>query len=405
MPTIAGALPMRPPSENLMPPETSPPPSRRALSTIGVVLLSAAVIVVVTGVVSRRSQATRLSERAAGQVARTVVVISPAAAGESAVLDLPARIEAWSRAPIYSRVSGYLKRWHADIGAPVKAGQLLAEIETPELDQQLLQAQAELASAKANAALAEATAKRWQELLASGMVARQAVEEKTSDLSAKQSAVRAVQANVERNQALKRFARIVAPFDGVVTARTTDVGALINVGGAPGSELFVVSDTKKLRVYVSLPQNLVAMLRAGAPATLTVPERPNKRYAATVQSMAQAISSESGSMLVQLSVDNSAGELLPGGFAKVGFEAPRSAGTLSIPPSALIFGKAGLRVATVGPGDKVVLKNVTVARDLGTTIELASGLSAADRVIESPPDGVENGDAVVVANQAGTKNP
>jgi len=329
-------------------------------------------------------------------VTRTVVVISPAAAGESGALELPARIEAWSRAPIYARVSGYLKSWKADIGTPVKAGQLLAEIETPELDQQLLQAQAELATAKANAELAANTARRWQDLLASGMVAKQAVDEKLGDLAAKQAAMRASAANVERNQALKRFTRIVAPFDGVVTARNTDVGALISVGGAPGTELFVVSDTRKLRVYTSVPQNLVSMLHPGARAELTVPERAGKRYAATVASMSNAINSNSGSMLVQLSVDNSTGELLPGGFANVSFAIARAAGTLSVPPSAMIFDKSGVHVATVGPGDKVVLKPVTVLRDLGTSIEIASGLTPTDRVIESPPDGVENGDVVVV---------
>lgn len=384
-----------------MPPDTPTPPhrpSRRSLAIAGIVLFVAAVLVVGAGVLSRLSQAARLDERAAGQAARTVVVISPAAAAGSSTLELPARIEAWSRAPIYARVSGYLKSWKADIGTAVRAGEVLAEIETPEIDQQLLQAQAELASAKANAALAEATAKRWKELEASGMVAHQAVEEKTGDFTAKQSTVRALQANVERYQAMKRFARIAAPFDGVVTARNTDVGALINVGGAPGSELFVVSDTRKLRVYVSVPQNLVAMVRQGAEAKLVVPDRPGKQYAATVQSMSQAINSASGSMLVQLSADNSAGELLPGGFASVSLVLPRTAGTLSIPPGALIFGKAGPQVATVGDGDKVVLKRVTVARDLGTTIEIGSGLSASDRVIESPPDGVGPGDRVVVAN-------
>jgi len=391
-----------------MPPETVPDPShrpsRRTLWLAGLVLLGLAVIVVAVGVVSRLSQAARLGERANAQVTRTVVVISPAAAGESGALELPARIEAWSRAPIYARVSGYLKSWKADIGTPVKAGQLLAEIETPELDQQLLQAQAELATAKANAELAANTARRWQDLLASGMVAKQAVDEKLGDLAAKQAAVRASAANVERNQALKRFTRIVAPFDGVVTARNTDVGALISVGGAPGTELFVVSDTRKLRVYTSVPQNLVSLLRPGAQAELTVPERAGKRYAATVASMSNAINSNSGSMLVQLSVDNSAGELLPGGFANVNFAIARAAGTLSVPPSAMIFDKSGVHVATVGAGDKVVLKPVKVSRDLGTSIEIASGLSPTDRVIESPPDGVENGDAVVVKT-AGTAKP
>jgi membrane fusion protein, multidrug efflux system len=377
-------------------------PSRRTLTLALLGLLVVAMIVVVAGVVSRRSLAASLRERADSQAVRSVVVISPAPAGVAAALDLPGRIEAWSRAPIYARVSGYLKSWSADIGTPVKAGQLLAEIETPDLDQQLLQAQAELATAKTNAALAEATAKRWEELLASGMVTRQGTEEKTGDLAAKISVVRGLQANVERNQTLKRFTRILAPFDGVVTVRATDVGALINAGGTPGSELFVVSDTRKLRVYVSVPQSLVSMLRPGSPAKLTVPERPGKRYAASVQSMSQAISSASGSMLVQLSVDNSGGELLPGGFANVSFEMPRAMGTLSIPPSALIFDKSGLRVATVGEGDKVVLKPVKVSRDLGTTIELASGLSPDDRVIESPPDGVDNGDRVRIADKTTT---
>jgi RND family efflux transporter MFP subunit len=380
-------------------------PLHRALWLALVGLLLVAAIVVAAGVVSRRSQATRLEQRAEAQAVRSVVVIAPLPAGAAAALDLPGRIEAWSRAPIYARVSGYLKRWSTDIGAPVKAGQLLAEIETPDLDQQLLQAQAELATAMANAALAEATAKRWQDLFASGMVSNQTVEEKKGDLIAKTSVVRALQANVERNQALKRYTRIVAPFDGVVTVRATDVGALINAGGAPGSELFVVSDTHKLRVYVSVPQSLVSMLRPGSRATLTVPERPVRSYAAVVQSMSRAISSASGSMLVQLSVDNDGGDLLPGGFANVRFETPRSVGALSIPPSALIFDKSGPRVATVGQGDKVVLKPVKVARDLGTTIELASGLSPDDRIIESPPDGVEDGDHVQVAGNATTSPP
>jgi RND family efflux transporter MFP subunit len=366
----------------------------------GFVLLSVAVVVLVAGIESRRSLAASLRERADAQAVRSVVVIAPAPSAASASLELPARIEAWSRAPIYARVSGYLKSWRADIGTPVRAGQLLAEIETPEIDQQLLQAQAELSTAEANAALAEATAKRWQELFASGMVTSQGVEEKQGDLAAKKSVVRALQANVERNQTQKRFTRIVSPFDGVVTSRATDVGALIGAGGAPGSELFVVSDTRRLRVYVSVPQSLVSMLRPGSQATLTVPERPGQIYTAAVQSMSQTISTTSGSMLVQLSVDNGGGELLAGGYANVSFKMPHAAGTLGIPPSALIFDRAGLRVATVGEGDKVVLKPVKISRDLGTTVELASGLLPDDRVIESPPDGIENGERVRIADRA-----
>lgn len=377
-----------------------PLPSRRVLATLALLLAAAAAAVVVSGVGARRTEAARLNERAAAQAQRPVSVISPAAGGPAAPLELPGRLEAWSRAPLYARVSGYLKRWTADIGTRVRNGQVLAEIETPELDQQLQQAQAELANARANAALSEATARRWQELLASGMVARQGVDEKNADLAAKQAAVRAMQANVERLQALKGFARLVAPFDGVVTARNTDVGALINAGGAPGTELFVVSDVARLRLYVTVPQTLVALVRPGSQARLAVPERPGARYTATVQTAAQAINSASGGMLVQLAVDNRAGELLPGGFAQVSFERPGGSDVLSVPPSALMFGKAGLRVAVVDADGRARLRPVKVARDLGTAVEIADGLKPDDRVIESPPDGLDDGDPVSVSAPA-----
>jgi membrane fusion protein, multidrug efflux system len=327
----------------------------------------------------------------------TVAVIAPGTAEAATSLDLPGRIEPNARAAINARVSGYLKSWHADIGAAVKAGQLLAEIETPDLDQQLLQARAELANARANAVLAETTAKRWRSLLATSTVSRQGVDEKDADLAAKLSLVTALQANVERYEAMKGFSRIVAPFDGVVTSRSTDVGALVNAGGSAGSELFVVSDTRRLRIYVSVPQSYATAIRPGARARITVPERPGKSYGATVQSLAGAISSSSGSMLVQLSADNADGELLPGAFANVSLPLPATAGALTIPPSALIFDKAGLRVATLDAANRVALKPVTVARDLGALIEISSGITAGDRVVESPPDGIADGDAVHVA--------
>jgi RND family efflux transporter MFP subunit len=373
------------------------------LSAAALVLL--AVLIVVTGLLTRRAEAAKLRERADDDSVRTVSVISPSRAGQGARLELPGRIEAHTQAPIYARISGYLKRWTVDIGAHVKAGELMAEIETPDLDQQLLQSRAELASAKATAALAATTAKRWQALLATDAVSRQEVEEKTADLAAKQASVNALQANVDRYQAMKQFARIVAPFPGVVTARNIDVGALVSVGGAPGSELFTVSDIGRLRVYVSVPQVYVSVVKAGTKARLSVPENPGKFYAATVQSRAQAISAGSGSMLVQLTADNPEAELLPGEFATVGFDQPTTPGTLSIPPSALIFNKNGLSVGTVGADDKVVLKRVTVARDLGSSIEIATGLAPDDRVIESPPDGVANGDPVRVAAEGAPSKP
>lgn len=380
-----------------MPLEPAAAPPRRLLLIAAIALAVIAATVVVAGIVTRAAGDTRLRERADAQAVPTVVVIAPGTEGAGGALELPGRLEAYSRAPIYARVTGYLKRWTVDIGAPVKSGQLLAEIETPDLDQQLLQARADLASAQANAALAASTATRWKAMLGKDSVSRQEADEKAGDSTTKQALVQAAQANVDRVQSLKGFTRIVAPFDGIVTARSTDVGALINAGSGVGPELFVVSDTRKLRVYVGVPQSYVSVVKRGARAKISVPENPGKSYSATVESSAQSVNTASGAMLVQLSVDNAAGELLPGGFASVSFELPRNAGTLSIPPSALMFDKAGLRVATVGADNKVTLKPVTIARDLGRLIEIGSGLAAGDRVIESPPDGIADGDLVRVA--------
>lgn len=386
----------------------SPPAvSRRALRITGLVLVVVAIAIVVTGLLVRRSDAAKLKERADDIAVPTVNVIAPGKTPSAASLELPGRLEAYSRAPIYARVGGYLKSWKADIGTPVKAGQLLAEIETPDLDQQLLQARADLASAKANADLAASTAKRWQSLLASDSVSRQEADEKANDLATKRSMVNASQANLDRFQAMKTFTRIVAPFDGVVTSRSTDVGALINAGAGSGPELFTVSDTRKLRVYVSVPQNYAALVRRGSKASLTVPERPGTKYTATVETTAGAVNAASGTMLIQLGVDNAAGELLPGAFANVALELPGRADVLNIPPGALIFDKSGLRVATVGANDRVALKTVTIARDLGRVIELSSGITAEDRIIESPPDGVADGDPVRIAQkkaETGAKN-
>lgn len=377
--------------------------SRRNLRIAGIVLVVLALAIVVNGLVTRASGNARLREWTNTQAVPTVAVIAPASQGDAGTLDLPGRLEAYSRAPLYARVSGYLKSWKADIGTPVKGGQLLAEIEAPDLDQQLLQAKADLATAQANAALAGTTAKRWQSMLGTDSVSKQEVDEKTGDFSAKQAMVKAAQANVDRIQALEGFTRIVAPFDGIVTARNTDVGALINVGGAVGQELFVVSDTKKLRVYVSVPQTYVPSIPPGTKASITVPEHPGKKYAATVESSSQSVNVGSGSTLMQLGVDNANGELLPGGFAQVSLDLPTNANVLNVPASALLFDASGLRVATVNSDNTVVLKKVTIARDLGQVIEIGSGLAANDRVIESPPDGVADGDAVHVAEPPAKK--
>ncbi len=363
-----------------------------ALAAAGVL----AGVVVFNGLQARAKDGAQLKALADKQSAVTVSVISPGSNTDPSALSLPGRIEAYAKAPLYSRISGYLKSWKADIGTPVKAGQVLAEIDTPDLDQQILQAKAELASTQANAALSENTAKRWKSLESANFVSSQAVEEKMGDYNAKLAVVNASQANVNRLQALKNFSRIVAPFDGVVTARNTDVGQLINVGGAPGTELFVVSDVKRLRLYVNLPQNQIASIQKGTLAKFTVPEQPGQVYTATVQSTSQAINSTSGSMLVQLSAENKRGELLPGGYASVSFSIPAPADRLSVPPSALVYTKAGVLVATVNAENRVVMKPVVIARDYGNRLELLSGLQPSDRVIENPPDGVTQGDLVQV---------
>jgi RND family efflux transporter MFP subunit len=371
--------------------------SRSKLWTVLLILAVVAAAVVVQGLLARKADHQQLKVLADKQSVRTVNVITPAVSPASPSMELPGRIEAFSRAPIYARISGYLKTWKADIGTPVKAGQLLAEIDTPDVDQQILQAKAELASTQATAALSENTAKRWQSLQTTNFVSAQAVEEKMGDLRAKQAMVNASQANVNRLQALKNFSRITAPFDGVVTARNTDVGALVNVGGAPGTELFVVSDVRRLRLYVQVPQNQVASIRQGSVGKFSVPEHPGKVFTATVQSMAQAIQAGSGSMLVQLAADNKQGTLLPGGYAQVSFDMPAHSAHLNIPPSALIFTKTGVQVATVDAQNKVVIKPVVIAKDHGVRLELLSGLESTDRVIENPPDGVVQGDLVNVA--------
>ena len=364
----------------------------------GIVAAVIVIIIVVAGLSLRASDNERLRNWTDEQAIPSVVILKPGKQGDTPTLDLPGRLEAYSRASLYARVSGYLKSWKVDIGTPVKAGQLLAEIEAPDLDQQLLQGKADLASARVNASLAEITAARWQLLVKQNYVSKQAADEKTGDFMAKQALANSAQANLDRLQALKNFTRIVAPFDGLVTARRTDIGALINAGSGVGQELFEVSRTDTLRVYVNVPQTYVPSIPPGTKARITVPERPGKVYAAAVASSAQAVNIASGATLMQILVDNANGELLPGAFANISFDLPHNFEVLSIPASALMFDKAGLRVATVGPDSRVILKAVTIMRDLGKLIELSSGLAPDDRVIETPPDGIAEGDLVRIAD-------
>jgi membrane fusion protein, multidrug efflux system len=379
---------------------TSRPVSRSKLGLFGLVVSVGLVFVVVTGIRAREDSDSKLKEWTDDQAMPTVAVINPDAKVLNNDLELPGRLEAYYRAPIFARVSGYLKSWSADIGAQVKAGQVIAEIEAPDLDQQLLQARADLTSQQASAVLSEATLNRRKTLVASNFVSAQEIDERTADLANKKAAVNSGQANVERLEALAGYKKITAPFDGVVTARDTDVGALINAGGG-ATPMFVISDIKKLRVYVNVPQNYVPAVKIGAKATITVPEYPTRTFTATVEASAQSVDVSSGTTRMQLGLDNSNGELMPGGYASVKLNLDRGTVPLHIPASAVIFDQNGLRVATVGPDDKIKFKRVTIARDLGRNIELGSGLSAEDRVIVAPPDGLADGDQVRIAGSKG----
>ncbi|MEN3290517.1 MAG: rane fusion protein multidrug efflux system [Bradyrhizobium sp.] len=373
-----------------------PPVSRLKLGLFGLVAGVGLVFMVVTGIRAREDSDSKLKAWTDDQAVPTVAVTNPDAKVLNSSLDLPGRLEAYYRAPIFARVSGYLKSWSADIGAQVKAGQVIAEIEAPDLDQQLLQARADLTSQQASAALSEATLNRRKTLIASNFVSMQEIDERTADLNNKRAAVKSGEANVERLEVLAGYKKITVPFDGVVTARDTDVGALINTGGG-GTPMFVISDIKKLRVYVNVPQNYVPAVKIGAKATIIAPEYPTRTFTATVEASSQAVDVSSGTTRMQLALDNSNGELMPGGYASVKLNLQRDSVPLHVPASAVIFDQGGLRVATVGPDDKVKFKSVTIARDLGRNIELGSGLAAEDRVIVAPPDGLADGDPVRIA--------
>lgn len=386
-------------------------PSRRTLMTAGVVAVVIALLVVVIGIASRVAQAHQTKTWTNTQAIPVVSLVSAEPETAPQDLVLPGTLNAFYNAPIYARVPGYLKAWYHDIGARVKGGELLATIDTPDLDQQLIQAKADLATAQANMNLAQITARRWTNLLKQDAVSAQETDEKNGDFAAKTAEVNAAKANVGRLLALKAFSRIVAPFDGVVTARKTDVGFLINAGAAatPSSELFDVAKVNQLRLYVSVPQVDSARIKPGVKATLTVPEFPGRTFPAQLTTTANAISDHTGTVLVELMVNNAAGVLTAGDYAQVTFQMPgdvTSGGhTVRLPSSVLIFRNKSPEVAVLGPGDRVILKPVVVGQDLGSSIEIASGLSPSDRVINSPPDSIVNGELVRLAQSPGAGAP
>ena len=369
-------------------------PSRQAgLSKTALVALLAVAAVVGWRLVGRVQAQGALREQTSQLAQPTVSYITPRP-GSAEDLPLPGSVQAWADAPIYARTGGYLKRWLVDIGQPVKAGLLLAEIDAPEVDQQLRQAEADLAAAEVNLRNAQRTAERYKQLLASQSVAPQEAEDKIGDAQAKQAAATSQRANVQRLREIAGFKRVVAPFDGVVTARNVDVGALVVPGGASGPALFRVASTRKLRVYVDVPESLAGSIALHQAAELRFSSQPRTAVTARVVSTATAITPASRTLLTQLEVDNPRGELLPGAYAEVRFKLPARPDALRVPANTLLFRADGLSVATVDAHNRVLIKPVVQGRDFGKEVEIVSGLQPSDRVIINPSDSAMNGTPV-----------
>ena len=367
------------------------PPKR--LKLFGVVILLLAICVIAVGLLSRLHASQQLAAATTAETVPTVNIVQPSSSGQR-VLVLPGNIRAFYEAPIFAQVSGYLQSWSADIGTQVKAGQLLAEISTPDIDQQLLQAKADLQVAAANEQLAAVTAKRWDALLARDAVSQQDADDRNGDLQAKIAQVTAAQANVQRLQAMETFKRIVAPFDGVVTSRATDIGQLISVGSPTQQPLFTVDDERRLRVYVSVPQYYTADIKPGMQASFTVPQYPQKVFHAVLTSTADAIATSSGTLLIQFQMDNTGGLLRPGDYAQVHIALSDDDPAITVPASALLFRDFGMELATVGPKNHVEIRPVSLGRDFGATVQIVDGLSPDDWVIANPPDTLKAGDVV-----------
>jgi RND family efflux transporter MFP subunit len=378
-------------------PPAPPPWYRRHYAWI---LVGGALLLAVWGIVSRLSARNALEQEAASAAVPTVTTTHAHQGPVSSSIVLPGSVQAYYEAPIYARTNGYLRVWYTDIGAAVKKGQLLAQIDTPEVDQQRRQAMADLGTAQANYELARTTNERWKGLLATQSVSQQDADERAGDAAAKAAALQSAAANLARLNELESFKRVLAPFDGVVTQRNTDIGALINAGQTPGSSLFRVADTHRLRIYVYVPQPYSAAMHPGLTAAMEFADHPGRRYTATVANTAQALDASARTLQVELQIDNAQGELLPGSYAQVYFELPVPLNTLRIPVNTVVFRTQGLQVATVGSEQRVHLKSITAGRDFGTEIEVLSGISSADTLILNPPDSIGEGQQVRVVQPA-----
>ncbi len=374
----------------------SPPPAKlsRAVLVVGVLI----VVAVAVGLVPRMRQRTALMAETRDLALPTVTVVSPAPGKPSSGLLLPSEVKPWIEAPIYARASGYLKRWLVDLGARVEAGQWLAVIETPELDQELERARYQLAESEAALALATTTSERYTKLLKTASVSEQETVEKQADFALKTATVQAARANARRLEELQLFAHVTAPFAGIITVRGVDVGDLIAAGG--GRELFRLAQTDKLRIFVRVPQTQARTITPGQSAELLIPEWPGRVFTGKVARTAGAISPDSRTLLTELEVDNSRGEILAGSFGQVRFADAKGASPLMLPGNTLLFRAEGPQVGVVQPDGTVELRSVKIGRDFGATIEILDGVGANDRVILNPSDSLASGAVVRIATAA-----
>ncbi len=375
-------------------------PTRRHYVAGTIVLVTALTIALVGIIVRNRHENQLVAQVKSKHV--TVQVVAPEFGPSTQPLVLPGNVRADIEAPIYARVAGYLKSWRTDIGAHVKKGQLLAEIETPELDQQIERARASLQVAQSNLDLANITAKRWQNLVATNSVSRQEADEKSADAKAKSDSLNAVRADLNNLLAQQSFNRITAPFDGVVTERNTDIGKLINPGSSNGQALFQIADSRLLRIYVDVPQNYASAIQPGMTTELHFPEYPSQVFSATLVSTSEAIHEASRTLVAELQMQNKDEKILPGAYAEVHFSLPSASSVFRLPASTLLFRKEGLQVATVASDNHVELKSVKMGRDLGSNVEIIAGIDANDRVINSPSDSIVQGSVVRIKDAKST---
>lgn len=391
---------MTPASDDLGTTENRKPAAKAPWRTLLIILVLVAGMLacaVVNGVSARAKATSALQRETLSMTVPTVAVVHPKLTNAAEEVVLPGNMQAFIDTPIWARASGYLKRWNVDIGARAKQGQLLAEIEAPEVDQQLQQARADLNTAEANLKLSQVTAERYVGLFRTDSVSKQEVDNTVGDQAAKTATVKAAQANVSRLEKLVGYEKVFAPFDGVITARNTDIGALVDAGSnTPGKELFHLASTATLRVYVSVPEAYSRASKPGVPAYLTLNEFPGRQFHGTIVRNSEAIDPSSRTLLVEVDVKNSTGELLPGSYVSVHLKLPSKVQAVVVPSNTLLFRSEGLRIAVVRD-NRVHLTPVVLGHDYGDEVEVISGLHPDDAAVVNPSDSIADGESIQIA--------